>query len=444
VDLSTPTGIMPAGVTASFSPASISGTQTSQMTLTASANAALGQGYLAFMGNSPDWFLPWETPLKVVAAPVPNFTLSASPAALEIPQGGSASTSITVNPSGGFADVVSLTLPGFQGVSGSFSANPTGSGTALTIKVADSVPTGGYWLMFSGTSGGTSASGVMFLNVTPTYSFDLDVTPSPISVTAGGSGSGDVTITPHGTFSDNVDLTIASDLPDGISASFSPASTQGKSSLLISASGTVQAGNYQFNVTGAAADEALTKTVTVTVKGPAPPPDPPDFDLSASSSTLTVKGGSSGTVTLSLAPKNGFAESSTLSCSGLPTGAACTFGPPTAQNDGSTNIKLTISTAALSASSRDSGSSAGKLALALLPMVLLVSARRRKAWLGLISGLLAVLVLAGTLAGCGGGGSSSTPTQPPQTTPGETSTVTVSAVSQSGTTHTVKITLTVN
>ncbi len=417
------------------------------MTLTASKNATLGLGQLAFMGTSPGWMAPWDTPQNEIYTSTTNLTISTSSTTNEIPQGGSASTTITVNPTGGFADTVSLSVPGFLGVSGSFSVNPTTSGSVLTVHVADWVPAAGYWLQFSGTSGTISAQGVIFLVVAPAYSFDMDVTPSPISLTAGGSGSGNVTITPHGAFTGSVDLAVSGELPDGISASFSPASTQANSSLLISASSTAAAGNYQINVTGAGGDEITTKTVTVTVGAASPPADPPDFTLSASPSSLTVKGGSSGTVTLNVVPKNGFAESPTLSCSGLPTGATCTFGAGAPQKDGSTNIQVTITTQSLSASSRSTGSNARNLALALLPMLLLLSARRRNAWLSLTSRLAVLVVLAGSLSGCGGAGSAGTPAQPPAPPAppqSQTTTVTVSAVTQSGITHTVKITLTVN
>lgn len=443
VDLSTPSGIMPAGVTATFDPATISGAQTSQMTLTASRNAAMGQGHLAFLGASPDFGFFWDTPLNVVAAAGQNFTLAASSASLVIPQGGSASITITVNPTGGFSDAVSLSVSGFGGLSGAFSANPTAQSSVLTIHVADWMPAAGYWLQFSGTSGAMTARGLIFLRIVPTYSFDMEITPSPISVTAGGTGSGDVTITPHGTFNGNVDLTVSAELPEGISAHFSPDGTQTTSSLLISPSSTVAAGNYQFNVTGATAEEVLTRTVTVNVAAPAPA-DAPDFLITATPPSLSVKGGSSGSVTVNLMPKNGFTEPSTLSCSGLPPGATCTFGVGAPQSDGSTIFQLNIATPALSANSPSAGSNAGRLALAFVPLLLLVGARRRKARLSMISGLVVFITVVGAFTGCGGAGSGSAPTQPSAPPPqSQTSTVTVSAVSQSGITHTVKITLAV-
>jgi hypothetical protein len=121
-----------------------------------------------------------------------------------------------------------------------------------------------------GTSGAATDYGILNFQVTPTYPFDMDVTPDPIVLTAGGSATGNLVITPHGTLSGDVDLAVISDLADGFSATFSPSSTQANSSLLITAAGTVAPGNYQFNIAGTNANESATKTVTVSVSAPVP------------------------------------------------------------------------------------------------------------------------------------------------------------------------------
>jgi hypothetical protein len=102
---------------------------------------------------------------------------------------------------------------------------------------------------------------------------------------------------------------------------------------------------------------------------------------------------------------NGFDENPTLSCSGLPKGATCTFGAPATPADGSVNVNLNLATATLSGDARRTGSGRGSYLLALIPMLLLVTARRRKAFLqklSIASGLMLVL-FAAILAGCGGG-----------------------------------------
>lgn len=170
----------------------------------------------------------------------------------------------------------------------------------------------------------------------------------------------------------------------------------------------------------------------------------PDFKITATPTSLTVTGGGTGTSTLNIVPENGFAETPALSCAGLPSGANCTFGTSEGQADGSSNVTLTIAIVALTGASRPITSGSGGYYLAILPMLLAVFTRRRKAFLralGAVSALLVVGFVAG-LTGCGGGGAGAgVSTTPPKS---QTSTVTVSAVSKAGITHTVNLTLTVN
>ena len=73
-------------------------------------------------------------------------------------------------------------------------------------------------------------------------------------------------------------------------------------------------------------DQAEIGVVTlINVSGPAVP----DFAISASpASPESIVAGSTATTTVTLAPANGFSATVTLSCSGLPTGASCSFTPP--------------------------------------------------------------------------------------------------------------------
>jgi len=52
-----------------------------------------------------------------------------------------------------------------------------------------------------------------------------------------------------------------------------------------------------------------------------------DYSLSLSSPSLTVASGGSATLTITVSPENGFNQTLTLACSGLPTGATCRFTP---------------------------------------------------------------------------------------------------------------------
>ncbi|MGD0860892.1 MAG: chitobiase/beta-hexosaminidase C-terminal domain-containing protein [Terracidiphilus sp.] len=150
----------------------------------------------------------------------------------------------------------------------------------------------------------------------------------------------------------------------------------------------------------------------------------PNFTVAVVPTALTVTGGQSGTATVSVTPQNSFASAVTFACSGLPTGATCSFSPPTVTPSGiaaSTTILTITTTAATAALHRNSNP--------LLPVSTLAAAFCLLGWKkrrGLqIMLLLAVSVLGlGVFTGCGGGSSSST-------TP-VTSTITVTATSGTG------------
>jgi chitobiase/beta-hexosaminidase-like protein len=164
---------------------------------------------------------------------------------------------------------------------------------------------------------------------------------------------------------------------------------------------------------------------------------PPYFTLVASPTTLTGNAGNAETVTLTVTPQNGFDSPVSFACSGLPTGATCSFSPATVTPSGAAvTTQLTISSGAQSSALRP-GSRPFFPFTALAVTVCLFGCRNRRwhHWL-----LLAVICSGlGLLSGCGGSGGTSSTATPTSTT----SMVTVTATS--GTLQgTATITLTVN
>lgn len=93
----------------------------------------------------------------------------------------------------------------------------------------------------------------------------------------------------------------------------------------------------------------------------------PTFTLQASPPSLTVSPGSQGTVTLTVTPEYGFNSTVSFTCSGLPSGATCAFGPANISPLGAAATSvLTISTSLQTANWRpDSRASIGLAALGL-------------------------------------------------------------------------------
>ena len=168
---------------------------------------------------------------------------------------------------------------------------------------------------------------------------------------------------------------------------------------------------------------------------------PPDFSLASGSAALTIARGKSGTDTLSVTPVNGFNQPTSFACSGLPSGAACSFSPATVTPDGSAagTTTMTITTTAPSSSSRNSSpwpfaGGSGALAFGLIFL-------RGKKRLPSLFCLLLLLATGGLVVGCGG--SSHKPRN--SGTPAGSSTVTITATSSGANpvSHTTTVALTV-
>jgi hypothetical protein len=108
--------------------------------------------------------------LNVTPQPVPDFSVSATPASQMVTQGGSTTYTVTVGAVNGFAGIVTLSVNGLPAnATGTF--NPptiTASGTStLTVATTSSTPTGTSSLTIMGTSGSVMHSTPVSLTVNP-------------------------------------------------------------------------------------------------------------------------------------------------------------------------------------------------------------------------------------------------------------------------------------
>lgn len=127
----------------------------------------------------------------------------------------------------------------------------------------------------------------------------------------------------------------------------------------------------------------------------------PSFTVAVAPNVLFVTAGKSNTTTVTLSPVNGFntASTITLSCSGLPTGATCSFSPTTVDTAGNIDSTLTVNAPSSVALHTKSGPFLPGSALALA--MCFVGWKRRR----VLSVMLAVVSLCGlaVLTGCGAG-----------------------------------------
>ncbi len=135
------------------------------------------------------------------------------------------------------------------------------------------------------------------------------------------------------------------------------------------------------------------------------------FTLTLSPSTVKLSSGDHTTVTLSVASKNGFADTLSLGCAGLPFAVTCTFSSPTVKlaANGSQQVQITVDTGTpLGAGAQASvrGNDTAVLATLLWPGaamlgVLGLGMRKRRRMLGGLLMALAMIGVIGSATGCG-------------------------------------------
>ncbi len=131
----------PSGVTVSFSPGSITGASSSTMNIAVASSVALGAYQITVTGTSGNITATATLGLTVLAPP-PTFTLSASPASLDVTGGNKGTVTLTVTPQNGFNAAVGFACSGLPaGALCSFSPNtvtPSGAAASTTLTLTTS------------------------------------------------------------------------------------------------------------------------------------------------------------------------------------------------------------------------------------------------------------------------------------------------------------------
>jgi uncharacterized membrane protein len=308
---------LPSGVTATFNPTSTTGT--SIATFTASSSAAEGSTAVTVVGTSidPSGNLVRSTVVELtISVPAtPDFSLSATPGSATVDLGATATSAVAIAPTGGFSGSVALTASGLpNGVTATFSPNPTTGSSTATFTASSTASTGTTSATITGTSGSLVRTTTLSLAVKAPIppSFSLSASPVSVTVNRGASATTTVTVIPDGGFSGSVALT-ATGLPAGIKVAFSPDSATRASTATFTADADAGTGTTQATITGTSGSLVRTASVSLTV--------------SAYPYSLALQRGESATSVLAVARSGGFAGSVALMAFGLPSGVTATFDP---------------------------------------------------------------------------------------------------------------------
>lgn len=318
---------LPAGVTAQFSPNPTTGS--SVLTLLASSTATAGDATLTITGTSGSYS---ATTTMTLSVKVPSFSLSNTTSlSLGTTSGSTTTDWIYVNDLYGFSGNVTLSVAGLPtGVSAKFATNPASYSSLMTLTADGTAVAGSYPLTITGTSGSLTATTSTTLAV-GAPGFTLSTNSSSMSVAQGGTQTNSLYVSDQFGFSGSVALS-ASNLPTGLSVSFSPTSTTYYSTITVTASSATAAGTYPITITGVSG--SITKTTTLSVVVTAP-----SFTLSSSNMTLGI--GKSASSNLYAYGVNGYSGAVSLSVSGLPAGVTEALSASTISGGSSSILTLT-------------------------------------------------------------------------------------------------------
>ena len=160
---------LPSGASASFNPTSVTGSGASTLSLSTSSTTPAGTYTLTITGTSGT--LSHSSTITLVVNPVggvPGFTISVSPASLNVTRGNTGSYTVTIGAVNGFTGSVGLSVSGLGSrVTGTFSpTSVTGSGTStLSVTAARNASRGARTITITGVSGSLSHSTTATLNV---------------------------------------------------------------------------------------------------------------------------------------------------------------------------------------------------------------------------------------------------------------------------------------
>ena len=265
-------------------------------------------------------------------AATPTVSVTATPASVTMPSGGSGSSAATIVRGGGFAGSVALTASGAPaGVTVTFGTATLAAGvTSSTIDVAVAgtiAPATIPITINAAGTGVTTATATLTVTVTAAAAPGATLT---ISSATGTLQARDTTATTTATIARvggfAGDLTLSqTGAPAGVTVSFAPspiAAGATTSAISIRASTTAAPGNYPIVISAAGTGiTAPTATYTLTIV------PVPTLSVTVAPTALSIVAGANGSATATIVRGGGFADAVAMTATGMPAGMTVAFTP---------------------------------------------------------------------------------------------------------------------
>jgi len=322
---------VPTGITVRFDPSSLNVPDKTESTVTVEvgSNVSPHSYSITLVATSGNIQKTAELTVTVLSKTQPDFTVSVNPDRLDVIQGRSGTTTLTITPVNGFRGTVSLSvLDPPDGITVSFNPSslnvPGQTKSAVTVEVGTSVRQGTYTLTFQASSGSIQRTATLNLTVQAPPDFTVSLDPDRLEVIQGNSGTTTLIITPRNGFRGTVSLSVL-DPPDGITVRFNPSSLnvpdKTESTVTVEVNTSVRPGTYNLTFKASSGSIQRTATLNLTVLSK----DPPDFEIIIYDHPTIIQGGSGQSVVY-LLTKNGFTGKVNLSAE-VPSGITVRFNP---------------------------------------------------------------------------------------------------------------------
>jgi hypothetical protein len=355
---------LPTGATYLFNPNNVIPTDSSILTIYTQATTPIGDHTLNITATGGSKFHSKDVVLSVkTPPPPPDFTIKATPDSQSVAAGGGVSYKVVLTSLYGFNSACNLTLSGLPaGATYDFfppSTTPTDSST-LNITTMAQTLSGNYSLTITASGGGVTHTAQVVLSVSgPPPDFSIEAVPDTQFVHAGSIAQYLVHLFSINQFSNACSLSI-SGLPTGATANFFPTLLipTDSSMLTIYTLKTAPLGTYTLTIE--AVEKEITGpfkivpkdidklgaqiTHTTQVVLVVLPPLPPNFSIIAKPDSQIAVAGNSTNFKVTLGSINDFADSVSLTLSGLPIDAAASFVPPKLVPIDSSTLVITTQT----------------------------------------------------------------------------------------------------
>jgi len=234
---------------------------------------------------------------------LPSFSLTLAKKEVSLIQGESVDLAVDIKSSGGFDEVVELSVEGLrEGLMAIFDPKSDNApyASTLTITASKDAPLGIYKLMVIGVGGGLTREAPLIVRVEAMPSF---ISPSSASITQGEEAEFTVEVKPSEGFSKTVSLSVTN-IPSKVSAKFSTSSGTPpfSSTLTITADEKAAVGSYDLAVKAEGGGIVKTKSFRLSIKEAV---EPFDFELTATPTSVEIKPGESTTIAILVNLKSG-------------------------------------------------------------------------------------------------------------------------------------------